>query len=408
MTNHFRNVGLASLKGRKHYRAKPVGTYEDARAEFFDSRVGVTNYAYFLKARQLPERQVLILDEGHNLERILLGMAGFRIRPQTCWAAGVDAPQRFGTHDEARIVDWLGSVLLPALRTQATLRRHSTIQRRWEDLAERVAEYLDLDDRGQWIAWTDEDTLKVRPLAVTVLARQMFARAKHVVIQSATIFDLPTFRRTLGIPDSALTFSAPSEFPVRNRPIFYRPIGNMARKTMDNAIPELCMEMERIVAHFGNCKGIIHTHSYSINERVSSHLAVRFGNRIVTHGKDPRSRENAIRRHCVSNGASVLVSPSMVEGVDLKGDLARFQIVCKVPYPRLDPYTRKRCTMDRSWYELQTAWALVQMIGRAVRSDTDSAVTFVLDSHFESFVSRNEKILPTWWRDAIQVLARAS
>jgi Rad3-related DNA helicase len=176
----------------------------------------------------------------------------------------------------------------------------------------------------------------------------------------------------------------------------------MAAKTMNHTIPNLCTEIERILGEFSRTKGVIHTHSYTINQRVSQHLAARYGNRIITHGQNSKDREQAIRRHCASDGPSVLVSPSLTEGIDLKGDLARFLIVCKVPYPRLDTYTRVRCARDRAWYELQTAWALVQMIGRAVRSETDSATTFVLDSQFERFVVRNEKILPMWWRASIQ------
>jgi hypothetical protein len=71
-------------------------------------------------------------------------------------------------------------------------------------------------------------------------------------------------------------------------------------------------------------------------------------------------------------------------------------------------HARARSASDRAWYALQTAWALVQMIGRAVRSDTDSATSFVLDWHFEKFVSRNKGILPGWWLDAIQVSPKAA
>jgi Rad3-related DNA helicase len=408
LTSDFSGLGLTELKGKKHYGAKLTGTYEDARADFFGSALGVTNYAYFLKARHMPERQVLILDEGHNLERILLGMADFKITPQTCRAAGIAPPPQFRTDENARIVDWLGTLLLPALRKQVRNCREANAQREWEDLAARVVGYTDEGDRSQWIAWTDEGALSAKPLSAVVQARDLFERSRHVVIQSATIFDFTTFRRILGIPDGALTFSAPSDFPSCNRPIIYRPVGDMSRKAADETIPGLCTEIERIVADFGQCKGVVHTHSYSINERVFHHLAAKYGNRIITHDRNPHNRERAIQLHSASNSASVLVSPSLTEGIDLKDDLARFQVVCKVPYPRLDPNTRERSAKDKSWYELQTAWALVQMIGRAVRSDTDSATTFVLDSNFERFVSRNERILPAWWRGAIQFLARAS
>jgi Rad3-related DNA helicase len=48
------------------------------------------------------------------------------------------------------------------------------------------------------------------------------------------------------------------------------------------------------------------------------------------------------------------------------------------------------------------------MIGRAVRSDADYATTFVLDSQFEKFVRKNERILPGWWKEAVQFPARAA
>jgi ATP-dependent DNA helicase DinG len=335
MTSTFRDKGLTALRGRKHYAQRSTfGTYEDAKANFLVSHLGVTNYAYFLRACHLPERQVLILDEGHNLERILVDLAGFRITPQICRAAEVDVPRGFTTHELGPIVDWLGAVLSPALRKQVSLCKQSDVQREWEDLAERVASYTEMDDRSQWIAWTDEGALSAKPLSVTAQAQELFARARHVLIQSATVFDFANFRSVLGIPDTAVTFSAPSDFPLHNRPIIFRPVGDMAFRTMDETIPNLCAEIERIVNDFSQCKGVIHTHSYYINQRISRYLTGKFGSRIVTHGQDPLDREKAILRHCASRGASVLVSPSVTEGVDLQGELARFQIVCKVPYPR--------------------------------------------------------------------------
>jgi Rad3-related DNA helicase len=104
----------------------------------------------------------------------------------------------------------------------------------------------------------------------------------------------------------------------------------------------------------------------------------------------------------MSEDHSVLISPSMTEGLDLRDDLSRFQVICKVPYPFLDPYTRKRMEIDDKWYQLKTALTLVQATGRSVRSATDYANTYILDSAFEQFLLRNADILPNWWKDAIQ------
>lgn len=352
MTSDFGHLGLASLKASRHYDPAASGnchedicTYEQAKARFFKTPLGVTNYAYFLRACQLPERQVLILDEGHNLERILIDIEGFSITSQTCAAAGVETPRLFGPHEQERIVSWLGAVFLPAMRKRPGRFGKSPAQREWEDLAERVARYIDMEDRSQWVAWSEAGVVSAKPLSAVAPARELFARARHVVIQSATILDFATFQRILGIPDDALTFSAPSDFPLRNRPIIYTPVGDMSRQAKERAIPHLCTHIARIVSDFSQCKGVVHTHSYDINQRVFQYLMGKFGNRIITHSRDARDREDAIRRHCASNEASVLVSPSLNEGVDLKDDLARFQIVCKVPYRRLDAYTRARSAL---------------------------------------------------------------
>ena len=86
---------------------------------------------------------------------------------------------------------------------------------------------------------------------------------------------------------------------------------------------------------------------------------------------------------------------------ELKVTFSEFMFGCG--YPRWDEYSRSRHAIEPKWYDLQTASALVQMTGRAVRSNTDFASTFILDSNFTKFVERSESILPTWWLDAIQM-----
>ena len=402
MIGAFGDIGIAALKGRRHYTHQKSSSYENAKSAFYTNSIGVTNYAYFLKASHLPERQVLVLDEAHNLERILLDHAGFAITPQICRAARIGTPPPLDK-TQTQIVDWLGLVLLPALEEEMNRCNKIDEQRReCMDLAERVANYLQTDDRDHWLLWAEERVLNAKPLSVATQAHDLFARARHVLIQSATVFDFASFESMLGIPDTALRFSAESDFPVGNRPIFYKPIGDMASRAAEKTVPDLCREVERIVKGFGASKGIVHTHSYWINNQVSEHLKGQLGDRVITHGHDPRQREKAIRCHCTFPGASVLVSPSLTEGIDLAGDLARFQVICKVPFPRLDAYARARVKRDRRWYDLKTAWALVQTAGRAIRSDTDFATTFILDSRFGDFASRNSSILPAWWKTSIR------
>ena len=65
------------------------------------------------------------------------------------------------------------------------------------------------------------------------------------------------------------------------------------------------------------------------------------------------------------------------------GKEAGFCIVVKLPYLSLgDIRTLKKMQANPSWYSQQTGIALAQMCGRAVRSRTDSANTYIIDPSF--------------------------
>ena len=93
----------------------------------------------------------------------------------------------------------------------------------------------------------------------------------------------------------------------------------------------------------------------------------------------------------------------MTEGVDLEGDASRFQIVCKVPYPYLgDKLVKKRMNKWPWWYPFQTAKTVIQSVGRSVRSESDTAVTYILDADWERFYERNKKLFPSDFRTCLR------
>jgi Rad3-related DNA helicase len=82
-------------------------------------------------------------------------------------------------------------------------------------------------------------------------------------------------------------------------------------------------------------------------------------------------------------------------------------VILKVPFPNLgDKVVSARYYSGRegkTWYTLNTVRTLVQMTGRAVRSDTDWAVTYILDSAFSDRLWYNggRGMFPQWWKDAL-------
>ncbi len=93
----------------------------------------------------------------------------------------------------------------------------------------------------------------------------------------------------------------------------------------------------------------------------------------------------------------------MTEGVDLRDDLSRFQIICKIPYPYLgDKLIRKKMNKWKWWYPLQTAKTIIQSIGRSIRSKEDYATTYILDEDWNKFYRINKRLFPEDFHDAIK------
>jgi Rad3-related DNA helicase len=97
-----------------------------------------------------------------------------------------------------------------------------------------------------------------------------------------------------------------------------------------------------------------------------------------------------------SPNPTVLVSPSMTEGVDLADDASRFQILCKVPFPYLgDKVIQLRKSRNSSWYACQTARTIIQALGRSVRNDDDHATSYILDADWIRFYRTNSAMFPS-------------
>ena len=99
----------------------------------------------------------------------------------------------------------------------------------------------------------------------------------------------------------------------------------------------------------------------------------------------------------------MFVSPSSERGLDLHGDLARFNIIPKVPFPNTtDKVVSKRIyssPFGRLWYRAVTAQTITQMSGRTTRGIHDWSKTYILDAKFDSVI----EFTPKWFRDAIKV-----
>jgi Rad3-related DNA helicase len=96
---------------------------------------------------------------------------------------------------------------------------------------------------------------------------------------------------------------------------------------------------------------------------------------------------------------SVLVSPSMMEGIDLHDDLSQFQVIIKLPWANLgDVRVKTKSTLDPQWYTNKMWLSILQASGRSTRHESDTSITYILDSNFKYFYDQWKKNLPNWFK----------
>jgi len=437
---------LASLKGRANYECLIADThaaaapclvgrtlpacddcpYFTAKDVALAAHATVMNYPYLLAeanhAGGFGTRELLVLDEAHGVEAALMRFTEVRLSDGDLARAGVEARLPQGNDPLGLLEGALD--LVPALRARAralaakletlpptsgraieALRR-----RRWLEGALRGLELVgESSDAGE-IDWVVDDgrdadgrTLAFRPVDVAALAEPLLFRlGRRVLLMSATLLDAPTFLRSLGLdPDDVEVVRAPSTFPPERRPVRLRPVARLTRHRLAAELPRLVDAVADLMRDHPTEKGVIHAHSYRIAGAIEGGLPPELRARVRSH-QNAGGRDAALAAHLDDPGPSVLLTPSMTEGIDLAGDAARWQAICKIPWPYLgDPQVAARRDRDPGWYAWRACLTVVQAYGRSVRSADDRAVTYLLDADFPSFLRRERARLPGWFVEAI-------
>ena len=419
--------------------------YARAKLAALNGPIFCTNTTYFLTLRQwqreqLRPRRVLLVDEAHNLEAQLVRVFTVAFAPDQMkeWFGG--PLPRLGRR--RRVPDPLRGPGGPSRRGADAHRRSprepapARARRRrpphairsppqeqallgQRDLLEsalaRLHFFLDAEDTEWVVRYPDQigATLELMPLTVSAMAPALlWDAAELVVLSSAFLGRREAIAGYFGLePDAVRAFASESPFALEQRLIEYRPVGALSKATLSELEPALFGEVAAILAAHPAEKGLVHAASYAAARRLLADLAARAPEqyRRVIFVESSEAKGRALDQHRASPQPTVLLSPSLREGVDLPDDFLRFQVITKVPYPDLgDPWTAARQARDPQWYALETAKALVQAYGRSCRHAGDHGVTYVLDAHFARFLQRYRPLLPAWFREAAEPAVRAA
>lgn len=400
--------------------------YKKEKERFLESRLSVTNFPYLMTEAnyngKITKRELLVIDEAHNSDGELGKFIEVTVSERYCKSVLKIKFEKHKTQHQA--YTWIRDVYLPKLTShlkhiKSMLEQFSGLKdklnefvslSRQIDMAkshkEKLETFVEVYDKENWVFENIEgygrksNKLMFKPIDVAPFSESMLFRlGEKVILMSATILGKEEFCETLGIdPDNAEYISIPSPFPVKNRPVFFCPMGKMTRNEIERSLPKLAKAIESILENHKNEKGIIHAHSYKIAKYIKQNVR---SNRILIHNSE--NRDQVLRKHLRSKKPTVLLSPSMTEGVDLQAESSRFQILCKVPYPYLgDRLVKKRMNKWKWWYPMQTVMTILQSVGRSVRSESDHAVTYILDSNWEYFFNKNKRIFPSDFKKCLR------
>lgn len=251
--------------------------------------------------------------------------------------------------------------------------------------------------------------VEIRPVNVGgFLKNFVWDRADKRIVSTATLRhrnNPDIWLRNVGLdPEETKVISVGMSFPIENRPVVQdRMIASMSDSGCDKNWDSILDELNDIVEMHVNKKGICHTVSYDraakVEETVTEESHPYLNENVYVHTQD-EDADVAVEQWQDSD-LDLMLSPSMMEGIDLAGDKGRYNILMKVPYPAIDSTTEYLLNeTDYGWntYYDRAAIRVAQAYGRTNRSKDDYSNFYILDEDYNKL--KKKAALPKWLLEA--------
>jgi Rad3-related DNA helicase len=414
---------------------KPCAYYHQKWMSMKSSHT-IYNYKYFLSdlffSSGINRRKLLILDEAHTVESEVSTFKNFTINKEYInrFFPKLGLPENkpfdietyveFCSNLKKQFSEYVDSAE-SLIENYSSKKNKKEIDVTDKNLIDAIAYEKNLSifldelksNKNNWLVTniikSDRDNkiikIKIEPLEVSSYFIDIFDKGTVSLLMSATILSKENLCNAIGLEKDKVKFIRveESEFAVEHRPIYLMNVAWLNARTMNESLPQISKVIDNLLSVHKNDKGIIHTTSYSQLQFIKNNLSKENSSRLIE--SNPKSdRNEMILKHFESTKPTVLISPSMYLGVDLKDDLSRFQIIVKVPYPDL---TDKKISVlkqrNPKWYEWNTILRLVQAYGRSVRNSDDYANTYILDSNISYLLRNGRDMIPKWFSEAIVV-----
>lgn len=282
-------------------------------------------------------------------------------------------------------------------------KKYSTLSKKYGNLYSKIADLLRYNYTCVFDANNDYKEFVIKAVFIGEMFNAL-RNSKYNLFMSATLTE-EYIRTTMALNAKTTAFiKLESLFQKENKEVlFVKPLLTLNYQSMQKktTIDAMTLAVNSIVKHHEekNESGIIFVPSFNVCEFIAASLRKHIkAIKIFEHKRGEKAADivNAFKKYA---GNSVLISPSIFEGIDLPDDVSRFQIITKVPFPSLAD-KRIKYILDNypKVYQAVTLHKVVQCLGRSVRSETDHAVTYVLDQHGYNLLTSAENI---WFNEVV-------
>jgi Rad3-related DNA helicase len=439
---------IRNLKGKSNYYCSFHGTsclegkelnkilkrkcnhcpYDLSKKKWINSDISMSNFALYISMILYTDNinrrktNVLIVDESHDFENVFCDLISITINKHIFKSCGFKQTiynkylvKLKKIKSQKTFIEFLQNVFINDLESlndsqKENINRNNIIKKQWvysTNLLERI-EKLIIAYNNNNDNWTvdlsnidNSPSVQIQPIWGNVFLKDIWKKYDHIIFMSGTILNKNMFSFINGINSEQSNYiEMDSVFDKSKRPLYYIQVGKMTYSDKKNTFNKQIGVINKILKKYKDKKGIIHTYNYELSNWIKDRIK---DDRLMFH--DSKNREVVYRKFIKSPLPSIIVSPSMMTGIDLKGDLARFSIILKMPYPNISSNKIKsKQQSNQNWYSFYTISTLIQMYGRTIRSIDDYSDTFILDSSFSNLIKYNSNYIPKYITNAIKLI----